>query len=146
MQLDNTLVEIITELQKKVKDKYNLDIEFNTIHDVVSIQMQATSLAFSRKIPITWKGFLKFIWTDRVNRNIETKNTITEIDSDKYDLTAKQREYFRYLAVVNSSKKLIELRSQGINSKPLTKEEVLAMPTKTLHFVDFKPLSKKRGK
>jgi L-2-hydroxyglutarate oxidase LhgO len=146
MQLDNTLVEIITTLQKKVNNKYNIDISFDTIHDVVSIQMQATSLAFSRKIPITWKGFLKFIWTDRVNRNIETKTTIAEIDSDKYDLTAKQREYFRYLTVVNNSKKLNELRSQGINSKPLSKEEVLAIPTRTRHFVDFKPLYKKKTK
>lgn len=146
MYIDNTLAEIITIIQKKVYEKFGLDLTFDTIVEIIDIQMVATSYAFARKVPIAWKGFAKFIWVDRVNRNKETNKTIKEINSPSYDLTEKQREYFRYLAVVNSSKKLKELKTIGINSKALTKEEIKAIPTRTHYFMDFKPLCKKKKK
>lgn len=146
MHIDNTIAEIITTVQKQVNDKYKLDLSFDTVAEIVNVQYVATSFAFARKIPIAWKGFVKFIWTDRTNRNKETKEILNEIDSPSYDLTEKQREYYRYLAIINSSKKLKELKTIGINSKALTKEEIMAIPSRTIHFMDFKILCKKKKK
>lgn len=146
LHIDNTLAEIITVVQKRVNDKYNLNLSFDTIEEIINVQCVATSFAFARKIPIAWKGFIKFIWTDRTNRNKETNATIAEINSPSYDLTETQREYYRYLAVVNSSKKLEELKRIGINSKALTKKEIMAIPSRTHHFMDFKILCKKKKK
>ncbi len=146
LQIDNTLAEIITTVQKEVKDKYNIHLDFDIIVEVINVQCVATSFGFARKVPILWKGFAKFIWTDRINRNKETNATIAEINSPAYDLTEKEREYYRYLAVVNSARKLKELRKIGINSKALTKDEILAIPTKTHHFINFKVLCKKKKK
>ena len=144
MQLDNVLVEIITKVQKEVHKKYNIEVDFDTIHDIIHIQCVATAFAFSRKIPIAWKGFIKFIWTDRVNRNKETNELIKTINSPSYDLTEKEREYFRYLAVVNSAKRLKELKTINQQSTAITKDELIALPTRTPHFMDFKILCKKK--
>jgi hypothetical protein len=57
MRIDNTLAEIIVEVQKQLKDKYNKDLTFDEIVDIVDIQLSATAFGFARNIPIYWKGF-----------------------------------------------------------------------------------------
>lgn len=43
MRIDNTLAEIIVEVQKQLKDKYNKDLTFDEVVDIVDIQLSATA-------------------------------------------------------------------------------------------------------
>ena len=51
MRIDNTLAEIIVEVQKQLKDKYNKDLTFDEVVDIVDIQLSATAFGFARNIP-----------------------------------------------------------------------------------------------
>ena len=146
MKLDDTLLAILIEVQEKTNSKFNTDLSLEEIKEVVNIQMLATSFAFARKLPITWKGFLKFYWADKSKRNKERKELLSDIESPDYDLTPQQREHFRYLTLVESNKSLKALRGLELSRKILSKDELLSVPTKSIHFLDFKVLCKKKKK
>jgi hypothetical protein len=146
MILDNVLAEIITQTQKELKAKYDIELPFEEVVDIIDIQLTATSFAFSRNVSIYWKGFLKFIWTDRRNRATYKKELFSTVADKELNLTDKEREYYHYLARVEANSKYKELESFHSKTKPLTAEEVKNLPTKSLHFFNFKPLLVNRKK
>lgn len=146
MQIDNTLAEIIVEVQKKLKEKYNKDLDFDEVVDVIDIQMAATAFGFARNVTIYWKGFLKFIWTDRRARVRENKELFEVILDENNNLSPKDKEYFHYLARVSANINHKKLETLGINAKALSTEEVKAIPSNSVHFLKFKVLVKKKKK
>lgn len=146
MVLDNVLAEIIVQTQKELKAKYDIDLTFDEVVDIIDIQLTATSFAFSRNVSIYWKGFLKFIWTDRRNRSAYKKELFGSIADKELNLTDKEREYYHYLARVEANNKYKDLESFHSKTKTLTAQEVKSLPTKSLHFFNFKPLLLSRKK
>lgn len=146
MHIDNTLAEIIVEIQKRTKDRYNTDVTFEQVAEIINVQMTATAFGFARDIPIYWKGFLKFIWTNRRERARYKKDLFGTVLDENNNLSPKEREHYHYLARVNAHSKYKELEKLGINSKALTAEEVLNTPSNSIHFINFKMLIKKRKK
>ena len=146
MQIDNTLAEIIVEIQKRLKEKYNKDLSFDEVVDVINIQLSATAFGFARNIPIYWKGFLKFIWTDRRARNRENRELFKVVLDEDNNLSPKDREHFHYLARVSANINYKKLETLGINAKALSTEEVKAIPSNSAHFLNFKVLVKKKRK
>ena len=144
MRIDNTLAEIIVEVQKQLKDKYNKDLTFDEVVDIVDIQLSATAFGFARNIPIYWKGFLKFIWTNRRERNKEKNDLFRTVLDEDNNLSPKDREYFHYLARVSSHINYKTLERLGVNGKALTVDEVKAIPSNSPHFLNFKVLVKKK--
>lgn len=146
MQIDNTLAEIIVEVQKRTKEKYNKDLTFDNIVDIVDIQLSATAFGFARNIPIYWKGFLKFVWTNRRERNKEKNELFRTVLDENNNLSPKDREYYHYLARVSSNINYKTLERLGVNAKALTVDEVKAIPSNSPHFLNFKVLVKKKRK
>lgn len=146
MQIDNTLAEIIVEIQKRVKDKYDKDITFDRVVDIIDIQLSATAFGFARNLPIYWKGFLKFIWTNRRERCKEKNELFKAVLDENNNLSDKDREYYHYLARVSSHINYKKLEKLGVNSKALTVDEVKAVPSNSPHFLNFKVLVKKKKK
>ena len=144
MRIDNTLAEIIVEVQKQLKAKYNKDLNFDEVVDIVDIQLSATAFGFARNIPIYWKGFLKFIWTNRRERNKEKNDLFRTVLDEDNNLSPKDREYFHYLARVSSHINYKTLERLGVNAKALTVDEVKAIPSNSPHFLNFKVLIKKK--
>ena len=144
MRIDNTLAEIIVEVQKQLQDKYNKDLTFDEVVDIVDIQLSATAFGFARNIPIYWKGFLKFIWTNRRERNKEKNDLFRTVLDEDNNLSPKDREYFHYLARVSSHINYKTLERLGVNAKALTVDEVKAIPSNSPHFLNFKVLIKKK--
>ena len=144
MRIDNTLAEIIVEVQKQLKDKYNKDLTFDEVVDIVDIQLSATAFGFARNIPIYWKGFLKFIWTNKRERNKEKNDLFRTVLEEDNNLSPKDREYFHYLARVSSHINYKTLERLGVNAKALTVDEVKAIPSNSPHFLNFKVLVKKK--
>lgn len=143
MTLDNTLVRIITETQKAVNAKYGIDLKFEQVHEIVEVQNTSTAYAFARNIPIHWKGFLKFVWTNKRARQKEF-NALFDSINNNLDLTDKERDYYTYLATVAASSAKAELDVLGRNAKALTTEEVKAIPTTVEKFRQFTCLIKQR--
>lgn len=137
MQLDNVLAEIIVEVQKRTKAKYDIDITFDQVVEMVNVQMTATVYGYARNITIYWKGFLKFIWTNRRERAKYKKDLFGTVLDKNNNLTPEEREYFHYLARVNAHVLFKELQTLAVNSKALTGEEVIALPTNTPAFRNF---------
>lgn len=144
MQIDNTLARIIVDVQKAFKEKYNKDSDFNDIVDIVNTQMTATVYGFDRNISSYWKGFLKFLWTNRRHRLKERKelfNTVLDVDNN---LTDKEREYYHYLARVVAHTKYKEVEKISLTSKKVTLPMLKAIPTNNIKFTNFTLLTKKR--
>ena len=112
--------------------------------DIVDIQLSATAFGFARNIPIYWKGFLKFIWTNRRERNKEKNDLFRTVLDEDNNLSPKDREYFHYLARVSSHINYKTLERLGVNAKALTVDEVKAIPSNSPHFLNFKVLIKKK--
>lgn len=144
MQLDNTLARIIVEVQKALKAKHNVDMDFDDVVTVIDTQLNCTIFAFSRNIPIQWKGFLKFIWTNRRQRAADKKALFNPILDVNNHLSDKEREHYHYLARVISHSTYKELERLNVNAKALTADEVTALPTKNVKFLNFKSLANKR--
>lgn len=144
MEVDNTIAEIIVEIQKRTKDKYNVDLTFDQVVEIVDVQFNATAFGFARNVPVYWKGFLKFIWTNRRVRNIEKKKLFASISDANNNLTDKEKDYYHYLARVASHISYKELEALGIRAKALSAVEVKAIPSNTPHFRTFTSLIKKR--
>ncbi len=144
MEVDNTLAAIIVEIQKRLKAKYNKDLTFEQVVEIVDIQFISTAFGFARNIPVYWKGFLKFIWTNRRVRNIEKKKLFNTVSDINNNLTEKEKEYYHYLTRVVSHSAYKELESLGIRAKALTAIEVKAIPSNSPHFRTFTSILKKK--
>lgn len=144
MEVDNTLAEIIMEVQKRTKEKFNIDITFEETVEIIDVQITATAFGFARNLPIYWKGFLKFIWTNRRARNLESKDLFNTIFDKNNNLSPKELEYYTYLARVTTLKSYKQLEALGIHSKALTVKEVKSIPSNSTRFKNFKPLVKNR--
>jgi hypothetical protein len=144
MQVDNTIAEIVVEIQKRTKAKYNVDVTFDEVVEMLDIQFTATAFGFARNIPIYWKGFLKFIWTNRRERAKYKKELFGKVLDENNNLTDKERKYYHYLARVNAHTLYKDLEKLGVNSKALSGEEVKVLPSNSIHFTNFKPLTKNR--
>ena len=146
MIIDNTLNDIIIEIQNKVKTKYNIDLTTEQVVEIIDVQLSATVFGFARNVPIYWKGFLKFIHTNRRERAKEKKELFDNILDKDNNLTDKERAYYYYLARATSHAKFKELQTLGINAKALSVDELKATPTKSIHFKNFQLLLQKKKK
>ena len=144
MKIDNTLVRIITETQKAVADKYGIDLTFDQVHEVVEVQLTSTAFGLTRNIPIHWRGFLKFVWTNKRARQAQFNEVFSSIQDNAHNLTDKEKDYYTYLAGVAASSAKQELDVLGRNAKALTTEEVKALPTANNKFRQFTCLIKQR--
>jgi len=142
VEVDNVLAEIIVEIQKRLKAKYNTDITFEQVVDIINIQFTATAFGFARNIPVYWKGFLKFIWTNRRERNKEKRELFGTVSNG--NLTPEEREYYHYLARVVSHSNYKELEKLGVNAKALSAVQVKAIPSNSPHYRNFTSILKKR--
>lgn len=144
MRLDNTLARIIVETQKLTNEKYGIDLSFEKVHDIVEVQCTATAFGLARNIPIHWKGFLKFVWTNKRARQAQFTELFKSIEDNAHNLTDKEKDYYTYLAGVAASSAKAELDVLGRNAKALTTEEVKALPTPIEKFRQFTCLIKQR--
>jgi len=144
MEIDNTIAEIIVEIQKRFNTKYNKDLTFEQVVEIVNIQFTSTAFGFARNIPVYWKGFLKFIWTNRRERNKDKQKLFANVLDVNNNLSDKEREYYHYLARVVAHSSYKELEALSLKAKALTSEEVKAIPTKTPHFRVFKSILQKK--
>ena len=144
MEVDNTIAEIVVEIQKRTKAKYNIDLTFEQVVEIINIQFTSTAFGFARNIPVYWKGFLKFIWTNRRRRNIEKRKLFNSISDINNNLTDKEKDYYHYLARVASKISYKELEALGVRAKALSAIEVKAIPSNSPHFRTFTSILKKR--
>lgn len=144
MKIDNTLARIITEVQKAVADKYGIDLNFDQVHEVVEVQLTSTAYGLARNIPTHWRGFLKFVWTNKRARQAKFNELFASINEQSHNLTDKERDYYTYLAGVAAGSARQELDVLGRNAKALTTEEVKATPTDNNKFRQFTCLIKQR--
>ena len=142
MTIDNTLARIITEVQKETAVKFGIDLTFDQVHEVIEVQMTSTVYALTKNIPIHWRGFLKFIWTNKRARKAEFDPLFKSIQDNAHNLTDREIDYYTYLAGVAASSAKRELEVLGQNAKVLSPEEVKAMPTKVEKFRQFTCLIK----
>lgn len=144
MKLDNTLARIIVETQKLTNEKYGIDLSFEKVHEIVEVQLTSTAFGMARNIPIHWKGFLKFVWTNKRARQAQFSELFKSIDDNAHNLTDKERDYYTYLAGVAASSARSELEVLGRNAKALSPEEIKAIPTQVEKFRQFTCLIKQR--
>jgi len=144
MTIDNTLARIITEVQKATADRFGLDLTFDQVHEVVEVQMTSTVYGLTRNIPIYWRGFLKFIWTNKRARKAEFDPLFKSIQDKAHNLTDKEIDYYTYLAGVAASSAKQELERLNNNAKALSPKEIKAVPSKVERFRQFTCLIKQR--
>ena len=146
MIVDNTIADIITTIQKEVKQKFDIDLDFEQVLEVINIQMTATAFGFARNIPIYWRGFLKFIWTNRRQRNKDKKELFSKVSDPNNNLTTEERAYYNYLAKIVAHSSYKELEALNIRAKGLSAKEVNNIPSNSNKFKVFKSLLIKRTK
>jgi len=144
MNIDNTLAKIITETQKAIAKEYGIDLTFEQVHEVIEVQLTSTVYALTKNIPIHWRGFLKFIWTNKRARKAEFDPVFKAIQDNAHNLTDKEIDYYTYLAGVAASSAKQELERLSQHSKVLSPEEVKAIPTKVEKFRQFTCLIKQK--
>lgn len=144
MTIDNTLARIITETQKATAKEFGIDLTFEQVHEVIEVQLTSTVYALTKNIPIHWRGFLKFLWTNKRARKEEIKSLFNAINEKAPNLTDKEISYYTYLAGVASSAAKQEAERLSRHSKAISTEEVKALPTKVEKFRQFTCLIKQR--
>ena len=125
MKLDNTLKEILITIQLEVKEKYNVDLSIESIHEVINTQFEATKLGFQKNITVHWSRFCKFVFTNRYERGVEITNFKNKLDIDnKLSPLEKENLLKDYIIEKTKEKKELIKHSSIQNSNSFNIEEL----------------------
>lgn len=95
MQKDDIIIESLRLIRKQVKDKYDLDISEEEIHDIVESQIKGAVFGFKKGVSVKLPVFGKFLFIDRKKTSEEiyklykVKEYYSEVEYERAILEGK---------------------------------------------------------
>ena len=128
MKVDSTIARILLTIQKELKEKYEVSLSIEHIHQVVCVQIEATKRGIQQGLTIHWSRFGKFVFTNKSRRKLQTFSLLNEIENSEallpHEKVEKRKE--RIIESYNTKRSYIK-QSTLRESRPLTAEQVLGI-------------------
>lgn len=145
MKLDETLIEIIEQVRKETKEKYNIELSFQEVYECINSQMEATKLGFSKGVTVVWTKFCKFVFSNRGVRKKDVRTTLYNLEVNE-DISPEVREQLKKDKVISAAeekrKYLATKKEKSVSAREVIKKATM---TRT-DIVLFKTINKKKTK